>query len=475
MALRPSAVACGVTAFWLFGTHLLPVRAEEAAGSNTAPERPAISLFRWQEDWSVLADPRVPREPGDFLKYIPLSRAHPKRYLSFGITLRERFESNDAPGFGTTRKTHERYLLHRLELHADAHFTDTTRLFVQVENALAPGLAQPGPADVNKLDLRLAFLGSTIHLGGGLLETRIGRQEIAFDLQRFVSVRDGPNVRQAFDAVWSAYQRGDWRFSGFASHPVQYPEDNSAFDDYSNRHLAYGGLRVQRSFGSFGELAVTFSEYRNDEAHFLAASGAEHRHNWDIHYKGSFDGLDWDAEGMEQRGAIEEKSVSAWAVGSITGYRWDNGPWSPRFAVQLDAASGTHNLTAQTVGTFNPLFPNGYYLTLSGYTGYSNFIHVKPSLTLLPEPDLTLLAGLGMLWRQTTGDAVYAIPGIPLPRTAGEPGKYSATYMQLRGDYTATRSLAFAVETDYYRVAPVIRQAGGHDSLYLGVEGRWGW
>jgi len=36
------------------------------------------------------------------------------------------------------------------------------------------------------------------------------------------------------------------------------------------------------------------------------------------------------------------------------------------------------------LNTFNPLFPNGYYVTLAGYTGFVNFIHLKPSLTLHP-------------------------------------------------------------------------------------------
>jgi len=44
----------------------------------------------------VLADPRVPREPLDSLKYIPLSADDPKTYLSLGAGLRERFEANDA-------------------------------------------------------------------------------------------------------------------------------------------------------------------------------------------------------------------------------------------------------------------------------------------------------------------------------------------------------------------------------------------
>jgi len=63
---------------------------------RTALSRPAIGFYRWQEDWSVLADPAYRTEPFDSLKYISLSDDDPKRYLSFGITLRERYEYNDA-------------------------------------------------------------------------------------------------------------------------------------------------------------------------------------------------------------------------------------------------------------------------------------------------------------------------------------------------------------------------------------------
>jgi hypothetical protein len=50
-----------------------PVQAQDGNSGTTAPTRPSIMFNRWQEDWSVLADPRVPREPLDGLKYIPLS------------------------------------------------------------------------------------------------------------------------------------------------------------------------------------------------------------------------------------------------------------------------------------------------------------------------------------------------------------------------------------------------------------------
>jgi hypothetical protein len=67
-----------------------------ADDQSSVPQRPAIMFNRWQEDWSVLADSRVPRQPFDELKYIPLSDTDRYTYLSFGAGTRDRFEPNNA-------------------------------------------------------------------------------------------------------------------------------------------------------------------------------------------------------------------------------------------------------------------------------------------------------------------------------------------------------------------------------------------
>ena len=77
-------------------------------GADT-PDRPAIAFNRWAEDWSVLADPDVPREPLDELKYIPLSNDDARTYLSLGANVRERFEVN-AANFGTDGNQQDSYL-----------------------------------------------------------------------------------------------------------------------------------------------------------------------------------------------------------------------------------------------------------------------------------------------------------------------------------------------------------------------------
>ncbi len=152
---RTEEPACGVLAAGCSSALLFacgPARPDEAGG---AAARPALQANRWQEDWSALADPALRTEPLDDLKYIPLGSGEPQRYLSFGATLRERFESNSAPALGGGA---DAYLLQRLLLHADLHLDANWRAFIQFEDARAFDKTSVGPADQNRADLRLAFV-----------------------------------------------------------------------------------------------------------------------------------------------------------------------------------------------------------------------------------------------------------------------------------------------------------------------------
>lgn len=436
--------------------------------------RPAIAFNRWQEDWSVLADPAVPREPLDALKYIPLSADDPKTFLSLGANVRERFEANDASNFGTGTNRNADYLISRVELHSDLRIASQVQIFAQLQSDFAPGKKVLTPVDQNRLDLEQAFVTVTEPLGGGLLKVRVGRQQLGFDLQRFISVRDGPNVRQSYDAAWMDYEHGLWRFTSFYSHPVQ-NRDQSPFDDYSSNHLTYGGFRAERQLATDSSLSVVLSRFTQDGVRFPSLSGNERRNVLDLHYAGQHAGIDWDLEAMGQGGDMAGERIRAWAVGTLAGYTLAAIAWTPRFGLQVDAASGDKNRNDHELNTFNPLFPNGYYVTLSGYTGYVNLIHVKPSITLFPMAGLKLLFAAGLQWRETTADAVYIQPDIPVPGTVGRPGAYTGTYAQFRGDWALTSHLSFAVELVHFAIAGTVRDAGGHDSNYAGVELRYGW
>jgi len=170
--------------------------AQDAAQDNTAqpvPERPKIRADRRsEEDWSVLADPRVAREPLDGLKYIPLDTAHPKMYLSLGVNLRERFELDHATFFGAASGESGQWILSRLEWHADLRLGNHVQLFTQFQNAVAPGKARLKPVDQDRLDVEQAFIGLTEPLGGGTLRLRLGDRSLpssSRDLRRFARAR----------------------------------------------------------------------------------------------------------------------------------------------------------------------------------------------------------------------------------------------------------------------------------------------
>ena len=118
-----------------------------ARADDAAPQRPAIKTNRWQEDWSVLANPALRTELYDAIKYIPIMPWDPKSYMSFGATLRERFESVNAAGFGVGGTKSDNYVIQRLQFHADVHFDEHSQPFLQFEDDRAFGKNVTTPVD----------------------------------------------------------------------------------------------------------------------------------------------------------------------------------------------------------------------------------------------------------------------------------------------------------------------------------------
>ena len=200
----------------------LPAFAEDEA------KRPEIKTNRWQEDWSALADPALRTEWYDPIKYIPIhARRSAQLHLVRDDAPRALRKSSTPRRFGTAGTKPDNYLIQRLQFHADVHFDEHWQLFVQVEDDRAFGKNVITPVDQDPLDIRLGFLAYVNTTDAGTFKGRVGRQDFDFDLQRFVSSRDGPNVRQSFDAVWGDWESGPWRFIGFLSQPVQYDLDVS--------------------------------------------------------------------------------------------------------------------------------------------------------------------------------------------------------------------------------------------------------
>jgi hypothetical protein len=405
------------------------------------------------------------------------SLVHAQSTVDAGIEWRDRIESIEAPAFGTRGQTgNDVAVLQRVQVHADIALTERWTVHGALEDVRTFGKQHPTPTDRNPSDLRTAWIAYARPWHDATVRLQVGRQELAFGQQRFLSVRDAPNVRQAFDAAWLRVARGAWTLDAFAGRPVQYSADEP-FDDHSTPDARLNLLRVERKTHHAGTVSAYYAWVRNEDAEIADVDGRERRNVLDVRWAREAEGhgLDWDVEGMVQSGDIGASDVRAWAAGARGGYTFAQA-WQPRVGLQLDAASGDHRAGDGRVETFNPLFPNGSYsFSRAGLTGYVNLRQFKPSFQVAPTENLVVGVAEAFVWRDSTADAVYLQPDVALDGTAGIAGRRTGTYLELRADWKASERVSIAAEFVDFRVDDAIRAVGGIDSRYASIEAVLAW
>src|SRR6266481_2094231 len=115
------------------------------------------------------------------------------------------------------------YLLQCLSIYSDIHAAPRIRLFVQLTSDIEAGRnGGPRPViDESKLFFEEAFADITLSkVPSDKLVLRLGRQEFELGAGRLVDVREGPNVRQAFDGASLEWKTLSLNIHGFALTPV---------------------------------------------------------------------------------------------------------------------------------------------------------------------------------------------------------------------------------------------------------------
>lgn len=425
-------------------------------GAGALADPPPFRLTRFDEDYSYLsaAGPSIDFE--DRLKYIRLGDT---AYVSLGGEVRERFDRLDAAKFGIGASA-DRYDLQRLLLSADAHLNDRTRVFVQLEQANAYGKASPlAPSDVDHLDVSNVFIDFKPD-PDKRLTLRLGRQEILLDpAQRFVSVREGPNVRQSFDGLRMSWNAHRLRVDAFLTRPVLYKP--RTFDDSSDRSQTFSGLYVTYAPDAKQSLDAYLLILDRQNVAFGGVKGDERRQSIGARWARVHGPFDHDVEAVYQRGTFAGSDIRAWALGLIGGYTLHE-EWAPRLGLEFDAGSGDRHPGDGRLETFNPLFPKGAYFNESALTSWTNLLLLRASLGIQPTSSTTLVASVFERWRQTGADAVYVQPSTPIAATLGNRQRRVGTGYQLDASWRVNRYFALTAEVVHQNAGPAIREAGGH-------------
>ena len=425
------------------------------ATAQTAP--PPLQPDRTAEDYSFLADPSRRGDWSDTYKYIPVDGGG-GAFLSLGSEVRERFEMFSIPRFGLGTDA-DSYLLQRVMVHADLRMGRAIRLFAQLGAHDAFGKKLLNPPDEDHIDVQQLFVEVRPVQE---LTARVGRQELAFNpLQRFVSFRDGTNVRQNFDGGRVTYRSGPLRVEAFLTSPVTLRRD--VFDNSRDRDQLFGGLYASHTLGPNGRSSLEGYWYRLERDNFRAGPlvGTDRRDSFGIRFAGAAGRFDWDAEAVLQRGRSIGRKVRAWAGSLDAGYSIKTAPLQPRLGLRFDAGSGDRDPNDTIVGGFHPLFPSGPYFNEANLTSWTNLVAIRPSIRIQPERRLTLTATAQMKWREEAGDAVYLGPSAPLPGTAGNREREIGQVYTVDAMFQLNRNLGLRAYYLHHSAGDAIAAAGG--------------
>jgi hypothetical protein len=413
--------------------------------------RPLYPLPDYDEDWRFLSDPARRDDFWDQIKFIPLNKDG-NVVLSLGGEIRETYERFHNTNFGLGPDDPDGYLLQRYLFHVDLRAGERFRFFGELNSSLEDErTGGPRPLDEDKLNVDQGFVDFVVlkRRENSSLTLRIGRQEMAFGSGRMIDLREGPNVPLSFDGLRLSWKCPAWHVDAFATRPVQ--NEPGIFDDPPQHDFAFWGVYATHPVGQTQRKTLDFYYLGLDLKHavFNQGSGHEKRHTLGARVWGERGPWAYDAEAMYQFGSFGIGAISAWRVAADNWYSFSSGRWHPRIGLATDLASGDKNPASPNLQTFNALFQSGTYSGRAQILGPDNAIRLEPSLGLFFSKNLTLSAGWGFFWRESSNDGLYGIPGNLIVPSNGVKSRYEGSRPIAQLDWQMTRHLSTHINYTY--------------------------
>ncbi|MET3722620.1 hypothetical protein ABIC35_000511 [Sphingomonas trueperi] len=429
--------------------------------STPAPEAwqaPTLSITRYDEDWSDLADAekRAHHWTGPF-KYIPLGG---DAWLSTGIELRLRSESFANNALGNAASPDDAYLWTRVLPYADLH-AGPLRAFAQPILAYAAGVRPTaGPVDQTRTDLLQGFA----ELDLGAVTLRGGRQMLSLGTERLVGTRYGPNVPLAFDGVRGIVAVGQTKVSLFVIAPVA-PRLGTFDDRTSPTKKLWGAYAVLPG------LDLYYLGYRNRIAQFGDSTGRELRHSVGARVYGTRANWHWNVEGVAQFGRFADEPIAAWTLGTELGRKLPNLPFAPDAVLRFNVISGDGHAGDRRLGTFNALFPKGKYFGELSPVGPYNLVNLNPRIAGTLGGGVSASIAGSAYWRYSTADGVYDIPGNLLRAPGTSRARFIGKQIEGAIAWQATAELELSASLSFFQAGRFLRETGAPRPIrMIGLE-----
>jgi hypothetical protein len=344
------------------------------------------------------------------IKYIPLDTN--RSYLTLGGEVRYQYFKYKNPGWGTEPKDRDGFLLNRVLAHADVHIGKRVRIFSQIQSSLIAGSVGPkSPVDENPLNIHQLFIDLSLSekMEKSIL-LKFGRQELSYGSQRLISVREGPNNRQAFDALRLIFTQNGIRADAFFSTYIK--ARNNVFGErfWDRSSQLWGSYMALNQTSQVPNLDVYYLGVKNN-AIFVDGQGKEKRHSVGTRLWKKAGEVNYDFEAVYQFGSLSKSQIRAWTISIDVSRQLKILTFRPLIGLKTELISGDKAYDDLRINTFNPLYPRGAYFGLASLIGPYNLSDLHPYIEFQLGRIVTWSVDYDMFWRMRSNDGIYAING----------------------------------------------------------------
>jgi hypothetical protein len=230
-----------------------------------------------------------------------------------------------------------------------------------------------------------------------------------------------------------------------------------AFDDWPDQDRSFLGVyAVRRSPRSSG-IDLYYLRLTREHARYDTGLGVERRHTVGTRLWRNASPLDYNVELVWQFGRFDGLPIRAWTVATDTGWH-PSLPGRPRLAVRADITSGDKNRGDGTLGTFNPLFPRGYYFGRVDPLGPYNHIDLHPQLDASLPRHWKLMTSWLWFWRTQLDDGVYSIGGQLLFSGRGSRERFVGQSPEIAVERQLSKHLGMALAIGRFAAGPFLQE-----------------
>ena len=419
-------------------------------------------------------------EPWDRLP--PLAAPLISRKLVVGVTNGWQFtpsghaktmvEGYRNPDFGLGGFTEDSWLHQRVQLGFKVDYQERFEWFTELTWGDLTGKEQPpGPPDRDDPDLLQLYLQGRVDLNGSQqFVARVGRQVLYYGSGRLLAHREGANQRLTHDAARVSWRdtATDWQVDALVASPVRVESDGFDNSSDSDRTLLWGFYAVGPALWNRQHNAGTDLYYLGlrQRGSLIGSPGStELRHTIGTRWWNKTAPWIYNTELIFQFGDVAGRTILAGAASLGGGYLWDFDSWNLTLGLKADMVSGGG--PTGDVNTFNPLFQANNYFNEGGFVSPANLHNLNPYVTLDPWPEVSINAGMNLLWRFDQDDFVYGPPFSHVAPPAPNEERFLGTALNLSVSWSPHPAFELMAGYTHHFAGDSLTAVGGRDVDYF--------